>query len=714
MDLTAARLESENQDLLKFIYACPSGVAEITGDGTFSLINPLAMQLLLPAARGGWVNNFFLIMQASAPELRGLVDAVSAASGVVCENHRVFIDAARVLSCTLVKLAPERYILTLADVSGQVAQERRLEQAEGDRYQAEAMLALAHERARANREMETQDGRFGAALSNMSQALCMFDLAGGLIVANSRACDMFGLDRADVSVGSTIETILARAVAAASLHQEDVETLCASIGELTLVGLPGGCSSRLSDGRTLAVSYVPMKGDGWLLTLEDVTERKRAEARITHMAHHDALTGLPNRVMFHGRLGEAVARSLRGETAAVLYLDLDGFKAVNDTLGHPLGDTLLQEVSRRLRLQVREVDTVARLGGDEFAIVQSGLEQPQDAVTLAMRLIEVLSQPYDLDGQQVVIGTSVGVALVPQDGQDPERLLKNADMALYAVKAAGRGSYRFFEPAMDATMQARRTLEIDLRKAVSDKQFEVYYQPLMDIKTGSVIGFEALVRWNHPQRGLVPPADFIPLAEETGLIIPIGKWVLGQACADATTWPGDLQVAINVSPIQFGCPTLVADVAAALKSSGLPPHRLEIEITETVMLDDTDATLVILHQLRGLGLSISMDDFGTGYSSLNYLRRFPFSKVKIDRSFIEGLGTAVECNAIVTAITDLCETLGMATLAEGVETEAQLTQLRGGYCVQAQGYLFSQPRPAAEIAALCLRLTQPEPTLSAA
>lgn len=708
IDMSGAKLASENEDLLRFIYACPSGVADIAADGTFGLINPLAMQLLLPIARGRWVGNFFLIMEPYAPGLRGLVDGFGAANGIVCENYRIFIDDLKVLSCTLVKLGAARCIVTITDVSEQVSQEYRLERAEGDRQKAEAMLAVAHERERANHEMDIQNGRFSAALSNMSQALCMFDSSGGLIVANGQVSEMFSLDPASVSAGKTIEIILAGAVSAVTLQQADVDALCRGIRDLNVIGLAGSRSSEMSDGRTLAVSYVPMKEDGWLLTLEDVTERKLAEAKIIHMAHHDALTGLSNRIMFHDRLGEAVARSLRGETSAVLCLDLDNFKTINDTLGHPVGDALLREVSQRLRKQVREIDTVARLGGDEFAVVQFSLDQPQDATVLAKRLIEVLSEPYEIDGHQVIVGASVGIAPIPTDGQDPDQLLKNADMALYAVKAAGRGSYRFFELGMDASMQARRTLEVDLRKGLEESQFEVYYQPLMNIKTGSVIGFEALLRWNHPERGLVPPEQFIPLSEEIGLIIPLGRWVLNQACADAATWPGDLKIAVNFSAVQFGCPTLVEDVAAALETSGLTPNRLEIEITETVMLDSTDTILVILHKLRDLGLGIAMDDFGIGYSSLNYLRRFPFSKVKIDRSFIEGLGKVAECDAIVTAVTDLCETLGMVTLAEGVETEEQLQRLRAGHCAEAQGYLFSKPRPASEVAALCLQLTQSE------
>jgi predicted signal transduction protein with EAL and GGDEF domain len=323
---------------------------------------------------------------------------------------------------------------------------------------------------------------------------------------------------------------------------------------------------------------------------------------------------------------------------------------------------------------------------------------------LASRLIDAISAPDDLSGHHVNIGTSVGIAIVPDDGDDADQLLRNADMALYRSKADGRGRYSFFEPNMNATMQARRGLEMDLRDALATGAFEVFYQPLMTIKRRALSGFEALLRWNHPRLGLVPPAEFIPLAEEIGLIIPLGKWVLRQACADAAKWPGTPKVAVNLSPVQFASKTLVADVAAALNDSGLEPSRLELEITETAMLDDTNATLAILHRLKDLGIGISMDDFGTGYSSLNYLRRFPFTKVKIDRSFVEGLGGGGDNDAIVAAVTELCQSLGMTTLAEGVETEEQFRQLLQTNCTEAQGYLFSKARPACEVAAMCERL----------
>ncbi len=600
-------------------------------------------------------------------------------------------------------------LLVLRQLRGQrlltKAQAARTE-AEAARQRAEAELVVAQERMQADHILQVQNLRFGAALSNMSQALCMFDFAGSLVVANDRLADLLGISAAGIAPGPTIETLLGRATGASNLHPPDIDMLRSSIQQLRMNATRAARVHELADGRTLAVNFAPVENDGWMLTLEDITEQRVVEAKITHMAHHDALTGLPNRVLFHARLNEAVARSRRGECCAVLYLDLDHFKAVNDTLGHPIGDALLQAVTSRLRSQVRETDIMARLGGDEFAIVQSSSDQPKDATILARRLIEALGAPYEIDGHQMLIGTSIGIAIVPNDGDHPDQLLKNADLALYRAKADGRSRYRFFEPEMDALMQARRTLEIDLRKALVAGEFELFYQPLMNLKTGMVTGFEALLRWFHPERGMVSPADFVPLAEEIGLIVPLGEWALHRACADAMTWPETVKVAVNVSVIQFASGTLVEDVAAALAATGLQPNRLELEITESVMLDDTDAILVILHQLRDLGVGIAMDDFGTGYSSLSYLRRFPFSKVKIDRSFIEGLGKGGDCDAIVTAVTELCATLGMVTLAEGVETREQLQQLRVGNCGEAQGYLFSRPRPASEVQALCIKLGQ--------
>jgi diguanylate cyclase (GGDEF)-like protein len=587
---------------------------------------------------------------------------------------------------------------------GQLRDHRMLSEARTARSEAEAELVLAREKDQASRALTTQHMLLGAAMSNMSQALGMFDSSNHLIVANRRLAEVFGVPRSTVQPGTTLDALQALISSESNLTLSDVDLMFDQVLAFRHARKRGSRIIELADHRTLAVNFAPLDDDGWLVTLEDISEQRVAAARISHMALHDALTGLPNRVLFHIKLGEAVARSLRGVSSAILYLDLDHFKTVNDTLGHPVGDALLREVTRRLAGQVRETDTVARLGGDEFAIVQSSVDQPDDATSLASRLIDVLSAPYSVSGHQVVVGTSIGIAVLPGDGDDPDLLLKNADLALYRAKEEGRGRYRFFEPEMDARMQARRALELDLRKALANGEFEVFYQPLINIQTRSITGFEALVRWHHPERGLVQPNDFVSMAEEMGLIVPLGKFVLRQACVDAVGWPGSPKVAVNLSPVQFGSGTLVADVAAALRDSGLSPKRLELEITESVMLDDTDAVLVILYQLRTLGVGIAMDDFGTGYSSLSYLRRFPFSKVKIDQSFVRGLGQGGDCDTIVAAVADLCTRLGMTTTAEGVETEDQMQRLRAGNCTEAQGYLFSEAIPADRVMALFAEL----------
>jgi diguanylate cyclase (GGDEF)-like protein len=431
-----------------------------------------------------------------------------------------------------------------------------------------------------------------------------------------------------------------------------------------------------------------------------MTERRQAEARVEHMARHDALTGLPNRAQLRTRMEEALARARRGEQFAVLCLDLDRFKAVNDTLGHPVGDELLRAVTLRLRSLVRETDTVVRLGGDEFAIIQATLAQPDAATALARRLIAELAEPYVIEGHQVVVGASVGIALAPRDGSSADLLLKSADLALYRAKADGRGTWRFFEPEMDARMQARRQLELDLRQALAAGEFHLLYQPLINLVSGRITGFEALLRWHHPERGLVAPADFVPLAEETGLILPLGEWVLREACREAVGWPAEVSVAVNVSAVQFGSPRLVDTVAEALAASGLPGERLEIEVTESIMLQDTAQTMAVLHRLRAFGIRISMDDFGTGYSSLSYLRSFPFDKIKIDQSFVRDLEKRGDARAIVRAISGLGGSLGMRTSAEGVETPEQFEQLRADGCTEGQGYLFGRPVPGKAARAL--------------
>jgi diguanylate cyclase (GGDEF)-like protein/PAS domain S-box-containing protein len=444
-----------------------------------------------------------------------------------------------------------------------------------------------------------------------------------------------------------------------------------------------------------------------LIAAIDITERKRAEARVAHMAHHDALTGLPNRVLLRLRMEESLSRRLRtGKGVAALCIDLDNFKSVNDTLGHPCGDHVLQRVAERIRSVIRDEDTAARLGGDEFAILQTNVAEPAEVVALARRFLAALVEPFDVNGQQVLIGASVGIALAPGDGDDADRLLKNADMALYRAKADGKGAFRFFEAEMDARAQARRRLEMDLRQAMLAGTLEVHYQPLVQLESGQVSGLEALLRWPHPERGFIPPSEFIPVAEETGLIGSLGAHVLRQACADATKWPSHVKLAVNLSPLQFRTGNLFVIVKQALEETGLSPSRLELEITETLLLEKADHVLATLHALRALGVGISMDDFGTGYSSLSYLRSFPFDKIKIDQSFVHNLETNPEGQAIVHAILSLGLSLGITITAEGIETDADLACLKAAGCSQGQGYLFSKAQPQTEILKLLARQAQ--------
>ena len=452
-------------------------------------------------------------------------------------------------------------------------------------------------------------------------------------------------------------------------------------------------------GGALLLALITVVAEKLVQRINNELASSREEAH--RLALHDPLTGLPNRAFLTERLQQALDGVRQNKNLlAMLCLDLDRFKQVNDTLGHAVGDALLRAVAVRLRECIRKNDTVARLGGDEFAIIQTTLDTEEEAATLADRIVDALSRPYDLDGHQVVAGVSVGIALAPLDTTDAGHLLKMADLALYRAKADGRGIFRLFKSDMDISLQARRKLEFDLRRAVTLEQLELHYQPLVDLASGEVGAVEALVRWRHPERGLIPPDDFIPLAEETGLIKPIGAWVLNRACSDATQWPENIRVAVNISACQFKGAGLVSMVADALTAGALRPERLELEITETALLTDSEATIGILRELRAMGVKIAMDDFGTGYSSLGYLRSFPFDKIKIDRSFIADIESSPDCKAIIRAVTGLGTNLGMSTTAEGVETSGQLAQLRLEGCDQVQGYLFSRPVPAQDIAAL--------------
>ena len=548
-----------------------------------------------------------------------------------------------------------------------------------------------------NRRLKEQNVLFDAALNNMLQGLSMFDARERLLVFNDRFIEMYGLSREVIRPGcSLIE--LVRHIVEVGRSNHDAEQIRREIVTARAEGRSASCAIEAADRREFSLISTPMADGGFVITHEDVTERQRSEAMIAYLAHHDALTDLPNRVRFQERLSEALARVHRGENLAVLCLDLDRFKGVNDTLGHPIGDLLLKAVTDRLRQCVRGSDMIARLGGDEFAIVQTDVQQTADATMLATRMIEAVSAPYVIDDHQVVIGLSVGIAIAPNDGLDADLLLKNADMALYRAKADGRGVYRFFEAEMDARMQVRRTMELDLRRAIVNGEFELFYQPLFNTKTQQITAFEALIRWHHPVRGLIPPLDFIPLAEETGLIVPVGEWVMYKACEQAARWPSQARVAVNLSPAQFRGKALLSTVSSALARAGLAAERLELEITETILLQDSEATLATLHDLRALGVRISMDDFGTGYSSLSYLRKFPFDKIKIDGSFIRDI--TEQGLPIVRAVAAMGSGLGIVTTAEGVETREQLELLEREGCTEVQGYLLSQPLPAGEVVSL--------------
>ncbi len=535
-----------------------------------------------------------------------------------------------------------------------------------------------------------------AALQNMSQGLCMFDAAGRIVLFNERYREFMGVPAEFLQGRSLLDLFKHRKTTGDFTGDPDE-----FFDRIMSQARDRKWDSKIMEsahGRVLRVSDSPMEGGGWVATYEDITEWRKAQAQIAHMARHDPLTDLPNRTMLAEALEQALRRVARNEQIAVLCLDLDHFKDVNDSLGHPIGDDLLKAVGRRIGECIREGDTLARLGGDEFAVVQVDThEQPSDAAALASRLVDVLSVPYDISGHQLVIGTSIGVSIAPADSSDPNQLLKNADMALYRAKADGRGTYRFFEPEMDARAQERRALELDMRAALVRGEFELYYQPIHDLDSGRILAFEALARWNHPTRGMIRPDDFIPLAEQTGLIVPLGEWVLRTACSEAARWSQEVGVAVNLSPVQFKGRNLVATVAGALSASGLKPQRLELEITESVLLQDSDGTLATLHSLRALGARIAMDDFGTGYSSLSYLRSFPFDKIKIDRSFVHELATRDNSMAIVRAVTGLGRSLGICTTAEGVETDEQLALLRVEGCTEVQGYLFNPPLPASNV-----------------
>ena len=541
-----------------------------------------------------------------------------------------------------------------------------------------------------------------AALNNMSQGLVMFDSSDRLVVCNRRYLDMYGLSPDIVRSGGTLREIVEHRAATGSFCADDIEQYIADIQAAVGQGTIFSKITSLHDGRIISIVNHPTADGGWVATHEDVTDEKRAEERITHAAYYDGLTSLPNRKLFCEQLEQALKRARRGERLAVLYLDVDHLKRINDTLGHPAGDKLLKGVADRLRGCIRDIDVVARLSGDEFAIIQSSLDRPDDAAALAMRAREAIHEPFDLDGHQVTVDISIGISIAPNNATELNELLKYADIALYEAKNTGRGTYCFYATEMNERMRARGQLERDLQNALANGEFELFYQPVVCLKDNNIKSFEALLRWHHPTRGLVSPAEFIPVAEEMGLIIPLGEWVLRTACAEAATWPDDIHVAVNVSSVQLTNKNLANVVISAVASARIPAAKLVLEITESVFLQNTYSNLATLKKLHELGVQFSMDDFGTGYSSLGYLLSFPFSKIKIDRSFITGLPDKTKSRAIVRAIADLARNLSMRVIAEGVETAQQLEQVRNLGCTDMQGYLFSPARPAAEIHQLFL------------
>ncbi|MCX7321641.1 MAG: EAL domain-containing protein [Hyphomicrobiales bacterium] len=558
---------------------------------------------------------------------------------------------------------------------------------------------ISRQGVRAQRELTLEKNRLATAINNMNQGLLLFDADARVVVCNQRYLDMYGLSADVIVPGLPFRNVIEYRKQTGSFDG-DVDAHVATI--MRNVARSHSLSMRTADGRAIQIVSQPVADGGWVATHEDVTERRQVEERIAHLAHFDALTDLPNRTLFRTELDRELKRVGRGSHCAVLYIDIDEFKSINDTLGHPVGDELLKEIARRLRLCVRGSDVVARLGGDEFAIVQTDVGAQADITDLVSRIYAAIREPYECLGHRLLTDASIGIAMAPRDGTDLDELLKNADLAMYGAKAEGRRTFRFFEPQMNAKAKARRLLESDLRQAISGGGFtaggfEVYYQPFLNLRDDSIAGCEALLRWRHPERGMISPVDFIPVAEDIGVINQIGEWVLSTACLEAAGWPDEVRIAINVSPAQFRGTSLPLKVAAALAASGLPARRLELEITEAVLIRDDETALDVMQQLRELGVRIALDDFGTGYSSLSYLQRFPFDKIKIDRSFITDIAEAHGSSSIVQAVVNIAASRHMTTTAEGVETQQQKELLQALGCTEMQGYLFSKPKPAADV-----------------
>ena len=553
-------------------------------------------------------------------------------------------------------------------------------------------LTMTRKEAALAARFQEQANRFDVALNNMSHGLCMLDPQDRLQVWNERFLELLHLQKAPVRVGMRVSQLARHSVRAGNHRTKNVKQVITELVHGLREDKFGQFHTSPDGDRTIAVSRRIMADGGSVVILEDVTERKRAQERITHLAKFDELTGLANRTQFRERINSMLATVHERQSPLTIHLiDLDRFKAINDTLGHPIGDKLLKEVAFRLSAVIKPGDMITRFGGDEFVVLQTVTERRQDAEWLAKRLARTLKEPFEIDGHRIDIGASIGIAMAPIDGVNADELLKKADMALYSAKNGGGGGHRFFAMDMEAAVQERRALELDLRDALTLQQFRLNYQPLVDLRTGRVTTCEALLRWTHPVRGEVPPAVFIPVAEETGLIIALGEWALQQACIEAASWPHGVKVAVNLSPVQFRDRGLALQVVTALAKSGLSPQRLELEVTERLLLEDSEGTLSTMQQLNNLGVGLSLDDFGTGYSSLNYLRKYPFHKIKIDQSFISDIGDERGVKAIIGAVASLGAGLDKIVVAEGIETEEQMKLVTANGCHEGQGYLFGRP-----------------------
>lgn len=546
------------------------------------------------------------------------------------------------------------------------------------------------------RHLRAQHRRLDVAVSNMKQALLLFDKSERLVVCNKRYAEMFGLSSEVVKEGCKFRDLIQHRKDTGS-YVGDVDAYCDSVRQSLKSAQRMESTVETTDGRWIQVINQPLPEGGWVATIEDVTEQRLSEQRTEYLAKYDPLTNLPNRASFLHHLDLELGKCSNERQLAVLFLDVDEFKTVNDTLGHHIGDQLLRSLAQRLQSALKPNEFVARIGGDEFAVAANNVEGSEAVSSLLQRIYEAIRQGHECGVHQITSDSSIGIALAPKDGADCDQILQNADLAMYEAKSSGRRTYRFFERSMESKVKERRLLETDLRQAIQNEELEVYYQPIASLSDSKVIGCEALARWNHETRGFVSPADFIPLAEKSGLIHPLGEFVLRKACVEAAGWPGGLRLSVNVSPLQLRSETFVLKVVSALAESGLSANRLELEITEAALIDDDEAALRILNDLRSIGVRIALDDFGTGYSSLSYLRRFPFDKIKIDRSFISDLAKPDGSSAIIKAVVAIASERKIATTAEGVETDEQRERLHQLGCMEMQGFLFSRPKPAADL-----------------